>query len=251
MDSEFLKEINCVYLSTKQVVCIRWIQNWIIGSEWFHIFVHNMEATVVSNLERSVAWEGFCPLKTGIEEVTRYVQISVSRLQRNHICFFPEKKTNIQNWHSLHKTQIYSAVYITLKNFFLIDTTFNIFNTYNMFNTYISNESFGTCTTYLGTILGRLLAGLLWWLLLSGLLDGDFDLERFLGAAGLSFLSLLSLSLFLSLSLSNLSFLFAFPGFLGIITSLNPKISNIKRLNILKDMFKLFICSLRLGLILN
>lgn len=49
-----------------------------------------MEATVVSNLERSVAWEGFCPLKTGIEEVTRYVQISVSRLQRNHICFFPE-----------------------------------------------------------------------------------------------------------------------------------------------------------------
>lgn len=119
MDSEFLKEINCVYLSTKQVVCIRWIQNWIIGSEWFHIFVHNMEATVVSNLERSVAWEGFCPLKTGIEEVTRYVQISVSRLQRNHICFFPEKKTNIQNWHSLHKTQIYSAVYITLKNFFL------------------------------------------------------------------------------------------------------------------------------------
>lgn len=158
---------------------------------------------------------------------------------------FLKKKPNIQNWHSLHKTQIYSAVYITLKKNFLIDTTFN------MFNTYISNESFGTCTTYLGTILGRLLAGLLWWLLLSGLLDGDFDLERFLGAAGLSFLSLLSLSLFLSLSLSNLSFLFAFPGFLGIITSLNPKISNIKRLNILKDMFKLFICSPRLGLILN
>lgn len=109
MDSEFLKEINCVYLSAKQVVCIRWIQNWIIGSEWFHIFVHNMEATVVSNLERSVAWEGFRPLKTGIEEVARYVQISVSWLQRNHICFFPGKKIpNIQNWHSLHRTILLS-----------------------------------------------------------------------------------------------------------------------------------------------
>lgn len=85
----FLKN-ESVYLSTKQVVCIRWIQNWIIGSEWFHIFVHNMEATVVPYLERSVAWEGFRPLKTGIEEVTRYVQIGVSWLQRNHICFFPE-----------------------------------------------------------------------------------------------------------------------------------------------------------------
>lgn len=49
-----------------------------------------MEATVVPYLERSVAWEGFRPLKTSIEEVTRYVQIGVSGLQRNHICFFPE-----------------------------------------------------------------------------------------------------------------------------------------------------------------
>ena len=89
----------------------------------------------------------------------------------------------------------------------------------------MSNESFGTWTTYRGTILGRRLAGLLWWLVLSVLFDGDLDLDRFLGATGLSFLSLLSLSLFLSLSLSNLSFLLLFPGFLGIIgTSLNPKI---------------------------
>lgn len=119
MDSEFLKEINCVYLSAKQVVCIRWIQNWIIGSEWFHIFVHNMEATVVSNLERSVAWEGFRPLKTGIEEVTRYVQISVSRLQRNHICFFPGKKSQIFKIDTVY-TELFCCLYIRLQIKFLI-----------------------------------------------------------------------------------------------------------------------------------
>lgn len=119
MDSEFLKEINCVYLSAKQVVCIRWIQNWIIGSEWFHIFVHNMEATVVSNLERSVAWEGFRPLKTGIEEVTRYVQISVSRLQRNHICFFPGKKSQIFKIDTVY-TELFCCLYIRLQIKFII-----------------------------------------------------------------------------------------------------------------------------------